>query len=60
MSQTRARDPVARMDQIFAELSALYTEADQLLDAYIGRVCAEAPGTPLDVIREHMRKRLGA
>jgi len=32
MKEPRKRDPVERMDQIVEELSALYTEADLILD----------------------------
>jgi hypothetical protein len=56
MKQIKARDPVARMDEIFRELSELYTEADQLLNAYVDRVCADAPVTLQDMIRQRVRK----
>jgi hypothetical protein len=57
MKQTGARDPVARMDEIVRELSSLYSEADQLIDAYVERVCQDA-GIPQDIIRHHARKKL--
>jgi hypothetical protein len=57
MNQTCARDPVARMDEIVRELSSLYSEADQLLHAYIDRVCQNA-GIPKDIVQHHPRKKL--
>jgi hypothetical protein len=57
MNQTCARDPVARMDEIVRELSSLYSEADELIDAYIERICQDA-GIPQDIIRQHARKKL--
>ena len=33
MKEPRKRDPVGRMDQIVEELSALYTEADLILES---------------------------
>ena len=57
MKQIVARDPVARMDEIVRELSSLYSEADELIDAYVERVCLDA-GIPQDIIRHHARKKL--
>jgi hypothetical protein len=34
----------------------LYSEADQLLDAYISRVCENA-GIPKDIVEHHARKK---
>jgi hypothetical protein len=49
MKEPRKRDPVGRMDQIVEELSALYTEADLILDSYVDRISARPlpafPGT---------------
>jgi hypothetical protein len=56
MKQMCVRDPVARMDEIVQELSSLYSEADQLLDAYISRVCENA-GIPKDIVEHHARKK---
>ena len=57
MEQILTRDPVTRMDEIVRELSSLYSEADELIDAYVERVCQEA-GIPEDIIRHHARKKL--
>ena len=54
MKQILTRDPVTRMDEIIRELSSLYSEADELIDAYIERVCQDA-GIPQDIIRHHKR-----
>jgi len=45
------------MDEIVQQLSSLYSEADQLIDAYIDRVCQDA-GIPQDLIRHRARKKL--
>jgi hypothetical protein len=57
MKQILTRDPVARMDEIVRELSSLYLEADELIDAYVERVCLDA-GIPHDIIRHHAHKKL--
>jgi len=57
MKEPRTHNPVARMDEIVQQLSSLYSEADQLIDAYIDRVCQDA-GIPQDLIRHRARKKL--
>lgn len=57
MKQIHTRDPVARMDEIVRELLSLYSEADELIDAYVERVCLDA-GIPQDILRHHARKKL--
>ena len=57
MKQILTRDPVARMDEIVRELSSLYSEADELIDAYVERVCLDA-GIPQDIIRNRAHKKL--
>jgi hypothetical protein len=47
------------MDEIVRELSSLYSEADELIDAYIERVCQDAD-IPEDIVRHHARKTLGS
>jgi len=34
----KPRDPVARIDEIVEQISALYQEADKLIDQYIARL----------------------
>jgi hypothetical protein len=45
------------MDEIVRELSSLYLEADELIDAYGERVCLNA-GIPQDIIRHRAHKKL--
>jgi len=47
-------DPVARMDAIVEQLSALYAEADTILEAYVNAICADAPAIPRDIMRHHV------
>jgi hypothetical protein len=32
------RDPAARLDEIVAEIGRLYSEADQIIDNYVGEL----------------------
>jgi len=55
MKSLAASDPVRRMDEIVAQLTALYSEADRLLDSYIDAVCLNS-GIPRDIVQQRARK----
>jgi hypothetical protein len=57
MKTILASDPVRRMDEIVQQLTALYSEADRLLDDYIVAICTSG-GIPKDLIEQRARRRL--
>lgn len=57
MKTTLTSDPVRRMDEIVQQLSALYSEADRLLDSYIDAVCLNS-GIPKDLVEQRTRKKM--
>ena len=44
--QEKPRDPVARLDEIVAEITTLYAEADKLIDQYVIRLYREPTTNP--------------